>query len=77
MDPTTIRLDDMTLAAAKQLAADCHCTVEELVRDLVAEKASSRKAPEGDLEGFWADEPDLADRIMDEVYRTRTLRETH
>lgn len=71
MNPATITLDAATLARAEKLAAQYHCTVEELLRHLVQEKAVPERPASGDIVGFLADEPELVDRIMDDVYRTR------
>lgn len=44
---------------------------DALVRNLVAEETVSATDEAADLVGFLADEPELVDRIMDDVYRTR------
>ena len=68
MDTITIQLDEGTLARAKQLAAARRCSLDELLRSLIAESAAADAA---DLVGFLADEPELADRILEDVYQTR------
>ncbi len=73
MDTPMIQLDEATLARARQLAAAGHCTVEELLRKLVTEKAVAECESAADLVGLLADEPELVDRIMDDVYRTREI----
>lgn len=71
MSTAAITLDEATLARARQLAAQCHCTVEELLCSLVQERSQAAQPAGDDLIGFLADEPEVVDLIMDDVYRTR------
>lgn len=71
MDTRAIRLDDQTLAQAAQLAASRNCTIEELLRSLVAKEIDSGSGNTNGLVGFLSDEPELADQIMEDVYRSR------
>lgn len=72
MDESLIRVDEQTLSKAKQLAGARRCTVEQLLRDLVIEKAVVETQAHQDLVGFLADEQKLAGRIMDDVYSSRS-----
>jgi len=65
-----VRLDDATFARAQELAAARHCTVEELLRDLVLDGRVATNCTSG-LVGLLADEPELVDQILEDVYRTR------
>lgn len=69
MNKTTIELDETTTNRARKLADLRHCTVDELVRHLISEAPID--TAEGDLVGMLADEPELVDQIMQDVYRTR------
>lgn len=71
MKNPTIHLDEATLARAKQLAAERHCTVEELLRRLVEESSATEPPGAEDIVGILADEPEVVDEIMDDIYRTR------
>lgn len=71
METVTLHLDEATLACAKRLAARYRCSIEELVRKLVSDQAAVEPATGSDLIGYLADEPDLADKVMEDVYRTR------
>ncbi len=65
-----VQLDDATFAIAQELAAARHCTVEELVRILISKEQDPASGAR-DLVGFLADEPELVDKILEDVYRTR------
>ncbi len=75
----SIQLDDETAARARQLASSRHCTVEELLKQLVAATASNPQAlatEPADTEacgliGLFADEPELIDKIMEQIYHDR------
>lgn len=71
MTTPAIQLDAATLAKAEQLASERHCTVPELLRSLVEQTTTAPPQVAGDLVGLMADEPELVDQIMDDVYRTR------
>lgn len=75
----SINLDDDTAARARQLAIARHCTVEELLKQLVAASEPSPPAraseptdtEECGLIGLFADEPELMDQIMEQIYHDR------
>ena len=75
----SIQLDDETAARARQLASSRHCTVEELLKQLVAATEPNPQAlatEPADTEacgliGMLADEPELVDQLLDDIYRTR------
>lgn len=75
----SINLDDDTAARARQLANARHCTVEELLKQLVAASEpspparASEPADTGEcgLIGMLADEPELVDQLLEDIYRTR------
>jgi len=75
----SIQLDDDTVTRAQRLAAARQCTVEELLRELVAateaRTATNEPTPAADGEcgliGMLADEPELVDQLLEDIYRTR------
>lgn len=69
--PTVEReLDDRTLELAERAARAQRCTVEQLVRDLLEKLASSRQVEDRWL-GMLADEPDLADVVVESAMAAR------
>lgn len=67
-EPTQI--DAQLLDRARRLAAERHCSVDEILRealDRVERPLQSSKS----LIGLFADVPDLVDQVLEDVYRTR------
>ncbi len=65
-----IQPTDAGIQALVALAAERHCTVGELIAAQVRDKgAAPAQLPL--IVGMFADEPDLMDEVMADVYRTR------
>ena len=66
----TLQLDQPTMERARTLAELHHCSVEQLVATLVRDQFEQAAGTKG-LVGLMSDEPELMDRVMDDVYATR------
>jgi hypothetical protein len=55
-----------------EMAEARHCTVGELIAALIREQGSA-PPPVPAFVGLFADEPELMDQVMDDVYQTRQL----
>jgi hypothetical protein len=72
-----IQIDAELLERARRLAKERHCSIDEIIREALnkIERPSQQPRP---LIGLFADDPSLADKVLDDVYRTReqgTLRQ--
>ena len=79
MRTVELELDDRTLELAEHTAHARQCTASQLLRDLL-EKLPSRR-PQGDpWRGMLAEEPELADIVVEAAMaarETRPLRQPH
>jgi hypothetical protein len=73
MEKIELQIDEQTLARALKLAASRHCTLEELIKEIIEQMGMSEVANAPFL-GMFADEPDLMDRVIES---TMTARESH
>ena len=67
-DSTEINPD--VLDRARRLAAESHCSVNKILQralDEIDRRTPGRKS----IIGLFADDPNLADELLDDVYRTR------
>jgi hypothetical protein len=73
METIEIKLDEQTLARALQLAKSYHCTLDELLKEII-ENIESLKSKKSTIMGMFSDEPELIDQIVESVM---TAREKH
>lgn len=68
MKTIELQLDEETLERAQRLAEARRCTLEQLIKELLAPPAK----PNGDpFLGMWAAEPDLVDQVVEAALRAR------
>ena len=70
MTKIEVQLDKHTLARAMKLAESRHCTLDELIRDMIENLETFEAADETFL-GMFADEPELIDQVMVSVMSAR------
>ena len=70
MTKIEVQLDEQTLARAMKLAESRHCTLDELIRDVI-EKLEAFKVGDEPFLGMFADEPELIDQVMESVMMAR------
>lgn len=70
MTKIEVQLDEQTLARAMKLAESRHCTLDELIRDMIENLENFETAEETFL-GMFADEPELIDQVMESVMIAR------
>ena len=70
MTKIEVQLDEQTLARAMKLAESRHCSLDELIKDMI-ENLETFKAADETLLGMFADEPELIDRVMQSVMMAR------
>jgi len=73
MTKIEVQLDEQTLAHAIKLAKSRHCTLDELIKEIIENLETFQTANESFV-GMFSDEPELIDQIMEAVMMTR---ETH
>ena len=64
MQTIEIKLDERTLERAQRLAQARQCSVQDLVKDLLARASDP-------LVGMFADEPELIDEVVESAMRAR------
>ena len=70
MTKIEVQLDEQTLARAMKLAESRHCTLDELIRDVIENLEAFEVGDEPFL-GMFADEPELIDQVMESVMMAR------
>jgi hypothetical protein len=70
MTKIEVQLDEQTLARAMKLAESRHCTLDELIRDMIENLEAFEVGDEPFL-GMFADEPELIDQVMESVMMAR------
>ena len=65
-----VPIDERLLERARQLAAARNCSVDEILEQAL-DRLESPQASGNSIIGLFADEPELADRIIEDVYQTR------
>ena len=70
MSTTESGLSDDTLKMAVRIAQQRHCTVDELIRNLLQPIDKPRRHGRGII-GLMSDEPELMDEVMKSVYEAR------
>ena len=73
METIEIKLDEQTLSNALRLAESRHCTLEELIKEII-ENIESFESKKSTIMGMFSDEPELIDQIVESVM---TAREKH
>lgn len=68
IDPSQI--DPQLLERVQRLANERRCSVDELLGKALDQMERPGGSPSS-LTGLFADDPDLVDKLMDDVYRTR------
>ena len=63
-------IDERLLERARQLALARNCSVDEILEQALDRLGPPSPASESVI-GLLADEPELADRLIEDVYRTR------
>ena len=67
-EPTQI--DAQLLERARRLADERHCSVDDILREALNRIESPLQSTKS-LIGLFADNPNLADEVLEDVYRTR------
>lgn len=70
MTKIEVQLDEQTLARAMKLAESRHCTLDELIRDMI-ENLEAFEAGDEPFLGMFADEPELINQVMESVMMAR------
>jgi hypothetical protein len=70
METSDLQLDEETLARARRLAASRQVTVEELIKEALAQ-LETPAATEDPILGMFADVPELMDEIVEETMQAR------
>jgi hypothetical protein len=65
-----LQLDEQTLERARQIAACHHCTLEELIKEIIS-RLGEAEGVNDPLLGMLAHEPELMDQVMESVIRAR------
>jgi len=79
IETVELQLDAKTLKCAQQLAASRHCTLNELIMEII-EQLDSKKAATNPFLGMFADEPELIDEALESAMKAREehpLRQTN
>jgi hypothetical protein len=67
-EPVEIRPE--VLNRLRRLAEECHCSVEDVL-ERALDKIEPPKSGARSILGLFADEPQLADEILEDAYRNR------
>ena len=70
MERIELEVDAETLERARRVAASRHCTIEQLLRDLITELGPAKDTADAFL-GMLADEPELMDQVVESAMRAR------
>lgn len=70
MTKIEVQLDEQTLARAMKLAESRHCTLDELIKDVIGNLEAFEIGDEPFL-GMFADDPELIDQVMESVMMAR------
>ena len=70
METIELQIDEKTAARARQLAEQRHCSLEDLVREII-EQLGSFGGTVDPLLGMFADEADLVDQVVDSALKAR------
>jgi len=70
MGTAQLTVDPELFNKLSAMAEERHCTVGELIAALIREQGNA-PPPFPPFVGLFADEPELMDQVMEDVYRTR------
>jgi hypothetical protein len=70
MTKIEVQLDEQTLARAMKLAESRHCTLDELIKEMI-ENLEAFEAVDEPLLGMFADDPELIDQVMESAMMAR------
>ena len=70
MAAENVEIRPEVLDRLRRLADECQCSVEDVL-ERALDKIEPPKASAHSILGLFADEPDLADEILEDVYRNR------
>jgi len=70
METIEIRLDEQTLVRALQLAKSHHCSLDELLKEII-ENLESFEGKKSNIMGMFSDEPELIDQIVESAMVAR------
>ncbi len=64
------RIDERLLERVRKLAAARNCSVDEILQQAL-DRLEPPTAPGESVIGLFADQPELADKLIEDVYQTR------
>lgn len=70
MERIELELDEQTIARARELAEMRHCSLDQLIKELI-EQGTKPTASSDTVLGMFADEPELLDEVVDSAMRAR------
>lgn len=70
METIELQLDTRTLENARRLAESRHCSLEELIKEVI-ERLGMAETASDPWVGMFADEPDLIDQVIASAMRAR------
>jgi len=70
MEKIEIQLDKRTLAQALKIAESRHCSLEELIKEIIEGMGVTETIRDPFL-GMFADEPELIDQMMESIMEAR------
>jgi len=70
MERVEVELDESTLARARALARERHCSLDRLISELIEQRTAPTNRSDC-LLGMFADEPDLLDRVVESAMSAR------
>jgi hypothetical protein len=70
METIEIKLDEQTLVRALHVAESHHCTLEELIKEII-EKMGSSEGKKNSILGMFSDEPELMDQVVESAMKAR------
>ena len=70
MERMDLKLDENTLARARELAETRHCSLSQLIKDFI-EQGTKPGTPADTVLGMFADDPELLDEVVDSAMSAR------
>jgi hypothetical protein len=65
-----VEINPELLERARRLAEQSHRSIDDILQEAL-DRMERPSKPQGSIVGLFADEPELVDQILDDVYRTR------
>jgi len=72
MEKLEFQIDEQTLARALKLAASRHCTLGDLIKQII-EQLGQVETENDPILGMFTDEPELMDQVMESAMAVREL----